>query len=295
MSQSRNWCFTLNNYSDDDVRRINNLVETNNHVVYLIYGKEISESRTPHLQGFVQTKNKIRMSSIKEIIGGRPHIENARNVNASIQYCKKEGDWYEFGNRTSGAQGSRSDLEKFKTAVQGGMLDLKELREEFSEVLAKYPGFCVQYVRDKIPKPVVEKHTLFPWQQTLFDNLNETPDDRSIRFIVDPQGNKGKTWFAKFYCSLYADAQLMEPAKKADMAYALQDNLRVLFVNVTRQQQQHFQYSFFESLKDGYVFSPKYMSQTRVFSKVHVVVLMNEHPQTQFMSKDRWENTITYI
>jgi hypothetical protein len=58
---------------------------------------------------------------------------------------------------------------------------------------------------------------------------------------------------------------------------------------VTRQQQEHFQYSFFEALKDGMVFSPKYESRMRYFKPVHIVVMMNREPDSTLLSIDRYK------
>ena len=103
------------------------------------------------------------------------------------------------------------------------------------------------------------------------------------------EANKGKTWFCKKYCTTHADAQYMEPAKKADMAYALRTDARVLMVNVTRQQVEHLQYSFYESVKDQLVFSPKYDSHTKTLPLMHVVIMMNQDPDMTKLSDDRYD------
>lgn len=75
------------------------------------------------------------------------------------------------------------------------------------------------------------------------------------------------------------------------MAYALQDNLRVLFLNITRTSsgdKGDYIYSFIESVKDGMVFSPKYESRMKYLGKVHVVVMMNEEPNKKLLSNDRY-------
>lgn len=281
MSKSTRWCFTLNNYSLDHEDTLKAVPST-----YLVYGKEKGISGTPHLQGFIIFKSQNRLSALKKILP-TAHWEPAKGSSLQASdYCKKDGDFFEQGS-FPGNSGKRNDLESFKLAVKEGVIDKKRLREEFSEIMAKYPRFATDYIRDQIPVPEVESFPLRDWQQELYDLLKLPPDDREIIFIVDKEGNRGKTWFAKYYCSLHANAQLMEPGKKADMAYALQDDLRVLFVNVTRQQQEHFQYSFFESLKDGHVFSPKYESVTRKFHKVHIVVMMNQYPNEEMLSRDR--------
>lgn len=291
MSQAKNWCFTLNNYTNENIERLSTLIETNPKAKFLIYGKEVGENGTPHLQGFVQFSSRMRMNQVKEAIGSNPHVEIARNVNASIEYCKKEGDFYEYGVYAGGTQGRRNDLEDFKEAVKNGLFALQEIRELHSEVYMKYPRFCLEYVQDKQPEVVLPDHPLRPWQTRMVEKLEEEPDRRKIVFVVDETGNSGKTWFAHWYVKKIGDVgQVMLPAKKSDMAYALKQNIKVLFLDAPRSKQgEYIQYDFLEDLKNGYVFSPKYESRAKTFNPMHVVVLMNEQPDRNKLSADRYD------
>jgi len=144
-------------------------------------------------------------------------------------------------------------------------------------------------VGNNIPEQPLANHPLYDWQATLSETLKGEPDDRKIIFVVDTKGNSGKTWFAKYFCSLFPDTtQYMESAKKADMAYALNPAIKTLFVNITRTQNEFFNYSFIESVKDGMVFSTKYESGLKRLGNVHVVVLMNQEPDMNALSQDRY-------
>jgi len=209
-------------------------------------------------------------------------------------YCSKSATakadtLEEYGEIPASKQGKRTDIHDLVTAVKDGNYDLKRLREEHPEVCARYPRFVREIISDHAPLPEVEDHPLRPWQTSLQEMLNENPNDRDIIFVVDHQGNQGKTWFAKKYCRDHDDAQYMEPGKKADMAYTLETTKRVLFVNVTRQQVDHLQYSFLESVKDGLVFSPKYESGMKYLPKMHIVILMNQEPDMTLLSADRYK------
>jgi Putative viral replication protein len=292
---AKNWTFTINNYTEDDVNRLNNLINARNtNVAYLIYGKEVGENGTPHLQGFVHFSNRKTFVNVKSVIGSNPHIEIARNTHASIQYCKKDGDWTEHGSMQD-SSGQRTDLEDFKADVKNGMLSLKDIREKHSKVYSKYTRFCREYVEDNFPQIEVAQHTLRDWQRELKTKLEGPADRRKIIFVVDHVGNTGKSWFAHYYTRLLGEkAQVLLPGKKSDMAYILKPMLKVVFMDAPRSKQGEFiQYDFLEDLKNGYIFSNKYESTIKTYEPLHVVVNMNEEPDMTKLSEDRYD--IIYI
>jgi len=299
-TQSTTWCFTFNNYTEDDVERLKSTACCSSEpgeprpdgaleVRYLVAGREVGESGTPHLQGFVWFPTKRRLKAVSDFIGGNAHVEVCRCVPSSIKYCKKDQAYFEIGT-PSATRGKRSDLDKFKDAVRDGCYDLRTLREEFSIILARYPRFCRDYIDDHRPQQAREVFPLRPWQAELSEALKRDPCSRKITFVVDVEGNKGKTWFAHYYASLHKRTQVLLPGKKADMAWCLEEDVRVLFMDAPRSKQGEFiQYDFLEDVKNGYVFSSKYESRMKYFGKVHVVVLMNEYPDMRKLSQDRYD------
>lgn len=286
--QTRNYCFTLNNYTEDDISKLEGLATD---VTYLIFGKEIGESGTPHLQGFVQFRSRLRFNVAKEKISGRCHLEPARDVQKARDYCVKDGDFTEFG--TCSTAGSRNDLEAFKQAVKDGFLSLQDIRENHSKVYSKYPRFCIEFMQDHAPQPEQSLYPLRTWQEELCALLNRPAEDRKINFVVDLVGNTGKTWFAHYYKSCHDNVQILLPGKKADLAYCIESTSRVIFLDAPRCKQTDFiLYDFLEELKNGYIFSGKYESRFKTLGKVHVVVLMNEYPDMAKLSQDRY-NIIT--
>jgi hypothetical protein len=288
MSRAKNWCFTLNNPTDDEKVFLSTLVGANTEFRYLIYGNETGEEGTPHLQGFFSLLSRKRMLELRKTLGNRFHLENARNPNAAIQYCKKENDWVDFGEMGT-TTGKRSDLEEFKVSVKAGELDPKNLRDIHSDVFAKYPRFCHDYIQDHYPVKEVPQHDLKEWQSSLKQILDSEPDDRTVVFVVDEIGNAGKSWFAHWYTQNVGKSQVLLPGKKADMAYTLDPTIRVLFMDAPRSKQgEYLMYDFLEDVKNGYVFSSKYESRVKRLSQVHVVVNMNEEPDMTKLSRDRY-------
>jgi len=286
----RHWCFTLNNYTDEEVERLSTLETEHPDFLYLVYGKETGENETPHLQGHISFKKAIRFAQVKALISQRCHLEGARDVPKSIDYCKKDGDFTEFGTAPTSNSGARSDLDDFKSDVKDGVLDLATIRETHSLIYAKYPRFVVEYLNDHWPKKVHPTHPLRPWQQDLWEVLEEDPNDsRTIHFVVDQVGNQGKTWFCYHYQSNHENTQILVPGPKKDMAFILDRAAKVIFLDAPRSKQgEYLQYDFLEELKNGSVFSSKYESQMKHLQEIHLVVMMNEMPDLTKLSQDRY-------
>lgn len=152
--RAKYWCFTLNNYTPLDVDRLST---QNEEVTYIIFGKEVGASGTPHLQGFVAFEARKRLSQVIHVIG-QAHCSITRHLAQAIEYCKKDGDFTEVGlSPVEGKKVERSDLEDFKDSVKEGLYSLKELRELHSEVCASYPKFVKEYIDDNRPAVKVHK------------------------------------------------------------------------------------------------------------------------------------------
>lgn len=95
MARSRSFCFTLNNYSELDCE----LIKTWG-TKYLIFGKEIGESGTPHLQGYVVFENARTLAQLKKKYSASAHWEIAKGTpKQASEYCEKDGDFFEKGVR----------------------------------------------------------------------------------------------------------------------------------------------------------------------------------------------------
>lgn len=89
LPRARRWCFTLNNYIEEDLSQLSQ--EFNNSL--FIIGKEVGENGTKHLQGYVEFKNQTRFSTLKKICE-RAHWETAKgNREANVTYCSKDANF----------------------------------------------------------------------------------------------------------------------------------------------------------------------------------------------------------
>lgn len=109
----RNASITINNWEDEDLTRLNALTFR-----YMIIGKE-GKKKTPHLQVYVEFANAISFNSLVKQLPNA-HIEYVRSSTKCIEYCKKEGDYKEYGIPKT--QGTRTDLDEMRQlALTGGM------------------------------------------------------------------------------------------------------------------------------------------------------------------------------
>lgn len=84
ISPSKHWCFTLNNYTKEDIIEIS----SNSSIDKYVFQEETGEEGTKHLQGYISFKTKIRPCG--KFKNNKIHWEKCRNIQASIDYCCKE-------------------------------------------------------------------------------------------------------------------------------------------------------------------------------------------------------------
>ena len=155
-NRTRNYCYTLNNYTNEEYDTILKL-----KCKYNIIGKEVGENGTPHLQGFIIFNNAKNFNATKKLFGERAHIEASKGTPYSnFRYCSKDGNYVETGDRPEKVgQGKRTDLKEIKDSVSSGSTIKKLLDDDmivnhqqlkYAESLEKY------YEGRRTWKPIVE-------------------------------------------------------------------------------------------------------------------------------------------
>lgn len=149
-NKARSFTFTKNNYTDDDVNAIRELCTS---AKFAIFGYEVGESGTPHLQGYIQFPNPRALRSVVSL--GLGHVEVARgSPQQNIDYCSKSGQVEEFG--TKPRPGKRSDLERVRDALKNEDLSFDALIADHISVTARYPNFVEKLKRHYHPPTALE-------------------------------------------------------------------------------------------------------------------------------------------
>lgn len=133
----RNMCFTINNYTKQDVVCVKGLKYN-----YLILGLEVGEEGTLHIQGYVELKNSVLFSTLKNKVP-RAHWEKRKGTaREASDYCEKEGDFRKYGEISN--QGTRTDLDEIQTMLANGMSMLEIANSNF-EMYCRYNKAYAQY------------------------------------------------------------------------------------------------------------------------------------------------------
>lgn len=128
----RAYVFTLNNYTEEEV----NLIKGGDYS-YIVFGKEVGESGTPHLQGFVRFENAKTMSAIHKLKGWkRTALKVAEKPTIAIDYCKKGAqshkEWEEL-NIKGPNYGKDAEVYEAGAYRQGERQDLFNIYQEVKE------------------------------------------------------------------------------------------------------------------------------------------------------------------
>jgi len=145
MSRSRNYCFTLHDYSEEEYLALLDLGEDDSRVRYVIIGKETCPTtKKLHLQGFIVFFQAKTLSALKKI-NARAHWESCKgSPSQNKTYCSKEGVWEERGElpmdpKEKGEQEKTRWKEVIRLSREG---DWDKLAEEYPDVYATRLKTC---------------------------------------------------------------------------------------------------------------------------------------------------------
>ena len=159
--KSRNWCFTLNNYKDEDLQRLDKFCQEHPDV-YLLYGKEKGAEGTPHLQGYWNLPVPQAASYIKKLVP-RAHIEKCKGTPAeNIAYCSKEREVTSYGTEPT-TQQERNKAKQKKLLDYAKKGEISKIQEEFpGQYLSQYRNIH-QIMTDNMVKPPDLEETCGIW------------------------------------------------------------------------------------------------------------------------------------
>jgi len=126
--------FTWNNYPDAATDIIDQLFITDS-VRYVVYGREVGDSGTPHLQGYIEFESaKTHQVVSKKLPGAYVALRRGTAAQAA-EYCKKDGDFLEYGEISASEEDKK---ERAKAA--------------YAEIVKRAEGGDLEWVKINYPK-----------------------------------------------------------------------------------------------------------------------------------------------
>lgn len=127
-------------------------------VEYVIFGEEHTQEGqgTPHLQGYVEFRSKKRFGAVKDILTQRAHIEPRQGPQReAIEYCKKEGKYWEFGAPIPEAGTNQWDFIKQEISLG-----------RTTTIYDRFPATYMRY-RNAIEQEALENRPILTWDGDL--------------------------------------------------------------------------------------------------------------------------------
>jgi len=180
----------------------------------------------------------------------------------------------------------------------------------FSQLKKQYPGihWSATYANEKqnldyckkdndyeeygYPTPIAIIQELREWQVAVERKILSPPDGRSITWVWEPNGNIGKSAFAK-YMIVKHNCTYIDQGKKADIINHVyntdMDKCGGIIIDIPRNTGNKISYSACESILNGIIFNSKYETGSKLFNPVNICVFSNFPPERSMMSADRWK------
>lgn len=229
-TKSKYWVFTKNNWTELDVLVLDGLY-TSGYLTYLIYGHEVGESGTRHLQGYIELSIRNRFSQVKARLPGFYIAQRRGTAEQAADYCIKSDDSYvQRGTRSQSQQGRRKDLERVATLVKEGST-LKRIANEEPEAFIKYHKGIMALKTILMPS---YETTEFTERRYNFEH-----DWTKTQIFLGPT-NCGKTTYAKqllpraLFCTHMDDLAKYDPENYDGIIYD-----EASFVHLPREGQIH--------------------------------------------------------
>lgn len=132
-------------------------------------------------------------------------------------------------------------------------------------------------IRLKAPIRTIE--VLRPWQQKIVDILNEQPEDRTIWWFWEPDGNTGKSALCK-YLAVKRGSMIITTNKSADIATCIDEDCSEYIFDFPRSVEGFSPWNGLEQLKNGLITEAKLKkkAKTTIINNPHVIIFANWVP-----------------
>lgn len=246
-NKAKNWFFTFNNYTADDILEIVPVFK--DKCEKYIFEKEIGECGTPHLQGYIQLKEKARPTELN--LNKKIHWEVAKGTEQeNIVYCSKD---YR-GDKTKEIY--KSDNIKIPKPLKI-IKDLRPWQVKIENFIKEEPD----------DRKII-------W---VYDIIGNNGKSALSRYLI----NK--------YDALYITEGKKNDIINIVYNKALDNTVDIVILDVPRANGNNISYKSIEEIKNGIICNCKYETGNILINPPHIIIFSNSMPELDKFSLDRWE------
>lgn len=199
------------------------------------------------------------------------------------------------GETSRAAPGVRNDMEEIREILKehGPEEGVKRVAEQFPGQFMRYANGITQLAQLVVPRVREEADFVFrPWQAAIHKIASGKPHDRHIYWIEDGKGNTGKSRLTTWMCREMGAVEL--DGRQMDAAFSYTGQPIVIFdlARCVDTATLKDMYTVAEKLKNGQIYSSKYMSRLKVFHVPHVFFFSNSPPPIGVWSADRLQHVV---
>lgn len=245
----RRWCFTWNNYTDDDIKYL--VTKLKGSKRYVFQEEICPTTGTPHLQGYAEWDHAIRFSTLKNW-DKKIHWKKCENYIKAQQYCQKDRSLKKGGKRY----------------LHNILIENTDPEDEY-DIKQEKPW---QREIIKIIQGVPDKRKIY-WYWSNKGNVGKST--LALHLILK-------------YDAIEVGGTKKDIAQAIRSRVEAGKNIKIALIDISRSAFNKVSYQAIEALKNQKIFCPKYESSMLVFKRPHVIVFANYPPEIQNLSQDRW-------
>lgn len=111
--RSRAWHYVINNYTDDDIEGVIAIKD----FVYHVFGFEVGENGTPHIQAYVCFENQRFRHAMKKLLPRAKLLVARGSAKQNFTYNSKDGEYYEQGKIEESAGPGKPTFQKLQIVM----------------------------------------------------------------------------------------------------------------------------------------------------------------------------------
>ena len=175
------------------------------------------------------------------------------------------------------------------------ILDEGVIREDS---LAHDKKLALDIYRRQRPRCDISSVQLRPWQKDAFNLFEQIPDDRTVYWIYDEEGNSGKSWFQNYVQAYFGYNRVFQCDLRMghrDICHIMRkrsiSTIDIFLFNDSRSASgsEVNLYRILDNIKDGQAMASKYDGNIISFKTPNIVMVFSTvYPNLNKLSGDRW-------